>query len=158
MSEMGQNMVDKISFMSNYDQIFKFLNQTSEFKNILATDQALPIQSFYDIKKIADKTRVEGVFLSEDEFYQVHTSLTTVFAVMFYFEQRKGLYPTLEALFENLPIEKTILKNIETVIDEKGKIKSNASKQLSDLIGAIAKANDLDSIREKVTASSIKLP
>ncbi len=140
MSEMGQNMVDKISFMSNYDQIFKFLNQTSEFKNILTTDQALPIQSFYDIKKIADKTRVEGVFLSEDELYQVHTSLTTVFAVMFYFEQRKGVYPTLEALFENLPIEKTILKNIETVIDEKGKIKPNASKQLSDLIGAIAKA------------------
>lgn len=140
MSEMGQNMVDKISFMSNYDQIFKFLNQTSEFKNILTSDQALPIQSFYDIKKIADKTRVEGVFLSEDEFYQVHTSLTTVFAVMFYFEQRKGVYPTLEALFENLPIEKTILKNIETVIDEKGKIKPNASKQLSDLIGAIAKA------------------
>ncbi|TAH00695.1 MAG: endonuclease MutS2 [Sphingobacteriales bacterium] len=142
MSEMGQNMVDKISFMSNYDQIFKFLNQTSEFKNILTTDQALPIQSFYDIKKIADKTRVEGVFLSEEEFYQVHTSLTTVFAVMFYFEQRKGVYPTLEALFENLPIEKAILKNIETVIDEKGKIKPNASKQLSDLIGAIAKAEN----------------
>lgn len=140
MSEMGQNMVDKISFMSNYDQIFKFLSQTLEFKNILTTDQALPIQGFYDIKKLADKTRVEGVFLSEEEFYQIHTSLTTVFAVVFYFEQRKGVYPTLEALFENLPVEKNILKNIETVFDEKGKIKPNASKQLSDLIGAIAKA------------------
>jgi DNA mismatch repair protein MutS2 len=139
-SQMGRNMVDKIGFMSNYDQILKFLQQTAEFKNIITADQALPIQSFYDIKTLADKTRVEGVFLSEEEFYQVHTSLLTVFAVIGYFEQRKGVYPTLEALFENLPIEKTILKNIETVIDEKGKIKPNASKQLSDLIGAIAKA------------------
>lgn len=141
-SEMGRNMVDKIGFMSNYDQILKFLQQTAEFKNILTSQEALPIQSFYDIKKLADKTRVEGVFLSEDEFYQVHTSLLTVFAVISYFEQRKGVYPTLEALFENLAIEKAILKNIETVIDEKGKIKPNASKQLADLIGAIAKAEN----------------
>jgi len=141
-SEMGRNMVDKIGFMSNYDQILKFLQQTAEFKNILTSEDALPIQSFYDIKRLADKTRVEGVFLSEDEFYQVYTSLITVFAVIGYFEKRKGVYPTLEALFENLPIEKAILKNIESVIDEKGKIKPNASKLLSDLISAIAKAEN----------------
>ena len=34
-SEMGRGMVDKIQFMSSYDQINKFLRQTSEFKNIL---------------------------------------------------------------------------------------------------------------------------
>ena len=141
-SEMGRDMVGKIQFMSNYDQILKFLHQTSEFKNILTSDQALPIQSFYDIKKLADKTRVEGVFLTEEEFYQVHTSLLTVFAVIYYFEQRKGVYPKLEALFENLTLEKSILRNIESVIDEKGKIKHNASAKLSELIGAIAKAEN----------------
>ena len=141
-SEMGRDMVGKIQFMSNYDQILKFLHQTSEFKNILTSDQALPIQSFYDIKKLADKTRVEGVFLTEEEFYQVHTSLLTVFAVIYYFEQRKGVYPKLEALFENLTLEKSILRNIESVIDDKGKIKPNASAKLSELIGAIAKAEN----------------
>ena len=141
-SEMGRDMVGKIQFMSNYDQILKFLYQTSEFKNILTSDQALPIQSFYDIKKLADKTRVEGVFLTEEEFYQVHTSLLTVFAVIYYFEQRKGVYPKLEALFENLTLEKSILRNIESVIDDKGKIKPNASSKLSELIGSIAKAEN----------------
>jgi DNA mismatch repair protein MutS2 len=141
-SDMGKEMVEKIQFMSNYDQILKFLHQTSEFKNILTNDQALPIQSFYDIKKLADKTRVEGVFLTEEEFYQVHTSLLTVFAVINYFEQRKGVYPKLEALFENLVLEKSILRNIESVIDEKGKIKPNASGKLSELIGSIAKAEN----------------
>ena len=141
-SEMGRDMVGKIQFMSNYEQILKFLHQTSEFKNILTSDQSLPIQSFYDIKKLADKTRVEGVFLTEEEFYQVHTSLLTVFAVIYYFEQRKGVYPKLEALFENLTLEKSILRNIESVIDDKGKIKHNASAKLSELIGSIAKAEN----------------
>ncbi len=139
-SEMGRGMVDKIQFMSNFDQINKFLRQTSEFKSILNNDQPLPIQSFFDIKRLAEKARVEGVFLSEEEIFQIYCSLQTVFAVIKYFEERSGLYPNLEALFEHLPVEKNILKHIEAVIDIKGKIKPNASRLLSDIITAIAKA------------------
>ncbi len=139
-SEMGQGMVDKIQFMSNYDQINKFLRQTSEFKNILENDQPLPIQSFFDIKRLAEKARIEGTFLSEDEVFQIYSSLQTVFAVIRYFEERNGLYPNLEALFEHLPIEKNILKHIEAVLDVKGKIKPNASRLLADISSAIAKA------------------
>jgi hypothetical protein len=43
LSVMGQQMVDKIQVMSNYDLINKFLNQANEFKNILQNDAALPI-------------------------------------------------------------------------------------------------------------------
>src|ERR1700712_5102072 len=140
LSEMGQQMVDKIQVMSNYDQIRKFLNQANEFKNILENDAALPIHHFFDIKSLANKARIEGVFLSEEEFYQVQASLTTVFAVIAYFNQREGQYPNLEALFEHLPIEKSILKKIDQVIDAKGKIKPNASRELADISAGIAKA------------------
>jgi len=72
LSEMGQQMVGKIQVMNNYDQIRKFLSQANEFKNILENDAALPIHHFFDIKSLANKARIEGVFLSEEEFYQVH--------------------------------------------------------------------------------------
>jgi DNA mismatch repair protein MutS2 len=140
LSEMGQQMVDKIQVMSNYDQIYKFLNQANEFKNILVNDAALPIHHFFDIKSLANKARIEGVFLSEEEFYQVQASLQTVFAVIAYFSEREGLYPNLEALFEHLPIEKAILKKIDQVIDAKGKIRPNASRELLEITSGIAKA------------------
>lgn len=140
LSEMGQQMVDKIQVMSNYDLIYKFLNQANEFKNILVNDAALPIHHFFDIKTLANKARIEGVFLSEEEFYQVQTSLQTVFAVIAYFSEREGLYPNLEALFEHLPIEKAILKKIDAVIDAKGKIRPNASRELNEITLGIAKA------------------
>jgi DNA mismatch repair protein MutS2 len=140
LSEMGQQMVDKIQVMSNYDQIYKFLNQANEFKNILVNDAALPIHHFFDIKSLANKARIEGGFLSEEEFYQVQASLQTVFAVIAYFSEREGLYPNLEALFEHLPIEKAILKKIDAVIDAKGKIRPNASRELLEITSGIAKA------------------
>src|SRR5476651_29330 len=140
LSEMGQQMVDKIQVMSNYDLIHKFLGQANEFKNILENDEALPIHHFFDIKSLANKARIEGVFLSEEEFYQVQASLQTVFAVIAYFSEREGLYPNLEALFEHLPIEKAILKKIDMVIDAKGKIRPNASRDLQEITSGIAKA------------------
>jgi len=140
LSEMGRQMVDRIQVMNNYDQINKFLNQANEFKNILENDTALPIHHFFDIKSLANKARIEGAFLTEEEFYQVLASLNTVFAVIAYFSEREGLYPNLEALFEHLPIEKAILKKIDAIIDQKGKIRPNASRDLLDITSGIAKA------------------
>ncbi|RVU03073.1 endonuclease MutS2 [Mucilaginibacter limnophilus] len=140
LSTMGQQMVDRIQVMNNFDQIKKFLSQAHEFKNILQNDTALPIQHFFDIKTLANKARIEGAFLTEDEFYQVQASLSTVFAVIAYFNEREGQYPNLEALFEHLPIERSILKSIGQVIDEKGKIRPNASRELMEITSGIAKA------------------
>ncbi len=158
LSDMGRQMVDRIQVMDNFDQILKFLNQASEFKNILENDEALPIHHFFDIKTLANKVRIEGVFLTEDEFYQVQASLTTVFAVIAYFNEREGQYPNLEALFEHLPIEKSILKKIDAVIDQKGKIRNNASRELMDITAAIAKAEQearkkIDHVFKSATAN-----
>ena len=139
LSPMGQYMVGKMQVMNKYDQINKFLRQTKEFKNILENQEPLQISTFFDIKSLADKIRVEGSYLVEDELFQIYLSLQTVFSVLRFFDERKDVYPNLEALFEHLPVEKNILKKIEMVLDAKGKIKPNASSKLQELIGDIAK-------------------
>jgi len=140
LSPMGQHMVEKMTMQSNFDQINKFLRQTSEFKTILESDTPLQITHLFDIKSIADKIKIEGTFLSEEECFQVLLSLNTVFSVISYFNERAQLYPNLEALFEHLPVEKSIVKQVERVIDSKGKIKPNASPALADLSGSLVKA------------------
>lgn len=140
LSTMGQQMVDKIQVMSNFEFINKFLRQTYEFKNILQNDSPLPIQNFFDIKSMVEKVRIEGTYLSEEEFFKVSSSLATVFSVLQYFSDREGQYPNLEALFEHLPIEKSIIQKIEKIIDPKGKIRNNASPELMNITSGIAKA------------------
>lgn len=140
LSEMGRQMVDRINMITSFDQISKFLKQTKEFKDILENDAPLHIRHLFDIKSLAEKIRVEGAFLSEAELHQVSLSLQTVFSVINYFNDREGRYPNLEALFEHLPVERKIIKSVEAVIDEKGKIRTNASPELQTIISSIARA------------------
>ncbi|MET1055500.1 MAG: endonuclease MutS2, partial [Pedobacter sp.] len=139
LSPMGQYMIGRMQVMNKYDQINKFLRQTKEFKNILENQEPLQISSFFDIKSLADKIRVEGSYLLEEELFQIYLSLQTVFSVLRFFEERAGVYPNLEALFEHIPVEKNILKKIETVLDAKGKIKPNASAKLQEISTDISK-------------------
>jgi DNA mismatch repair protein MutS2 len=159
LSPMGQQMVGKMQVMTKFDQINKFLRQTHEFKSILENQEPLQISAFFDIKSLAEKIRVEGTYLVEDELHQMYASLQTVFSVLRFFEEREGVYPNLEALFEHLPVEKNILKKIETVLDPKGKIKPNASVLLQEIIGDIAKAEQdvrkrMDSIYKQAVGNN----
>ncbi len=140
MSPMGVTMVEKIAVLSQFDQIDKFLRQTHEFKNLLQNDSPLPIQQVFDLKLLAEKIKVEGTFLTEEECFQALLSLQTVFALIAYFDERENQYPTLEALFEHLPVDKTLVQIISRVLDDTGKMKPNASKLLQELSQAIAKA------------------
>lgn len=150
LSTMGQNLVDKMQVMTKHDQIDKFLRQTKEFKSILENQEPLQISTFFDIKVLADKIRVEGSYLIEEELFKIYTSLQTVFAVIRFFDERKEVYPSLEALFEHLPIERDILRKIENVLDAKGKIKPNASTALLEISTAIAKGEQ--EVRKKMDA------
>lgn len=159
LSPMGQQMVGKMQVMTKFDQINKFLRQTHEFKSILENQEPLQISTFFDIKRLAEKIRVEGTYLVEDELHQMYASLQTVFSVLRFFEEREGIYPNLEALFEYLPVERNILKKIETVLDPKGKIKPNASPLLQEIIGDIAKAEQdvrkrMDSIYKQAVGNN----
>ncbi|TDO22581.1 endonuclease MutS2 [Pedobacter duraquae] len=159
LSPMGRQMVSRMQVITKFDQINKFLRQTYEFKSILENQEPLQISTFSDLKYLAEKIRAEGSYLVEEELFQMYTSLQTAFAVIRFFEERRETYPNLEALFEHLPVEKNILKKIETVLDPKGKIKPNASSALQEIIGAIAKGEQevrkrMDSIYKTAVAQN----
>jgi DNA mismatch repair protein MutS2 len=89
---------------------------------------------------LAERIRVEGAFLAEEEFYRLLLSLRTVYAILRYFNDREGQYPYLELLFEHLPIEKSLVRAVEQVIDDRGKIRDNASRLLLDINQQISKS------------------
>jgi DNA mismatch repair protein MutS2 len=103
-------------------------------------DTPLPVDHIYAIKPLAERIRVEGAFLAEEEFYRLLLSLRTVYSILRYFNDREGQYPYLELLFEHLPIEKSLVRAVEQVIDDRGKIRDNASRLLLDINQQISKS------------------
>lgn len=158
LSSMGQTMVDRMQVMNKYEQINRFLCQTDEFKRIIENQEPLQINTFFDLKSLAEKIKVEGAYLLEEEFFKVYTSLQTAFSVIRFFDERKENYPNLIALLEHLPIEKAILRYIENVIDAKGKIKVNASLELLRISNEVSKGEQevrkkMDSIYKNATTN-----
>jgi len=157
LSESGRQMVDKIQPQIKPDQIERFLRQTNEFKELLLHDAPVPVDHMYAIKPLAEKVRVEGAFLMEEELHRMLLSLRTVYAIIRYFNEREGQYANLELLFEHLPIEKSIIRSIEQVLDDRGKLKDNASKLLLELTQQILKSEQearkrLDSVFKQAQA------
>jgi DNA mismatch repair protein MutS2 len=140
LSEAARQLVQRIQPQVKVDQIDKFLHQTQEFKNMIIHDTPLPVDHIYAIKPLAERIRVEGAFLAEEEFYRLLFSLRTVYAILRYFNDREGQYPYLELLFEHLPIEKSLVRAVEQVIDDRGKIRDNASRLLLDINQQISKS------------------
>ncbi len=140
LSDSGRQMVDKIQPQIKPDQIKRFLAQTNEFKDLLLHDSPVPVDHMYAIKPLAEKVKVEGAYLGEDELYRMLLSLRTVYAIIRYFNEREGQYVNLELLFEHLPIEKSIIRSIEQVLDDHGRLKDNASKLLLELTQQILKS------------------
>ncbi len=145
-SALGRSFVAKMRFTEKYDQVFKMVQQTAEMKTILAFDSPFPSQNYFDVSIHLNKLAVEGAFLVEDEFFELFLSLKTIEECISYFQKReKEQYPNLMELCgltlrndnetsKNIKGEvfeiKKIGQWIGAIINERGKLKDNASDDL----------------------------
>ncbi|MCU0401151.1 MAG: endonuclease MutS2, partial [Algoriphagus sp.] len=130
-SSLGQDYVDKVSFSSDYNLVQRLLDQTEEFRQILISGEAFPSSNFTNLGPFLEKAKLEGAFLDQEEFYEVKLALQTLRGCISFFQKWGESYPTLSALLGLLlDLDLNLLKTIDQIIDEKGKIRSNASKEL----------------------------
>lgn len=137
-SELGQAYVNNIRFLNTYETIDILLRQTHEFKALLQSDSPFPSEHYYAIGPYLNRASKDGLFLQEDEWHQVFLFLSTFQQVCRYFEERSESYPRLFELFGGITIHTSIARHITLVIDEKGKLRPNASPELSRISTSIA--------------------
>ncbi len=134
-SKLGVDFVEKIAFSNDFRLVQKLIDQTHEFKQLLSSGEPFPSSNFVDIYPYLDKAKVPGTFLYEDEFHQVRLGLQTLNACVVFFEKHQEEYPQLSQLLGMVAQDSTLLRSIEKVMDDKGKIKNNATQELSLIRG-----------------------
>jgi DNA mismatch repair protein MutS2 len=137
LSEMGQEYLDKIRFVNRFDVLEKMLLQVKEFKKILTEDTPFPSEHYFSIGGYLRKAAIEGAFLIEEEFHQVRLLLQTFGTICSYFDQRRGNYTQLESLFTGIVFNGHLIKAISRILDEEGKMRPNASPELSSISSKI---------------------
>ncbi|MBN3518382.1 Smr/MutS family protein [Algoriphagus lutimaris] len=130
-SPLGMSYVDKVSFSSDPKLVVKLLDQTHEFFQILISGEVFPSSNFTNLYPFLDKAKLEGSFLDQEDFHEVKLALYTLRGCISFFKKFGDEYPALSQLLGLLvDLDLSLLKSIEQVIDEKGKIRSNASRDL----------------------------
>src|SRR5690554_709624 len=130
-SSLGSDFVEKIAFSKDIRLVSRLLDQTEEFRQILLSGETFPASNYLNIFPYLNKAKVAGTFLYEDEFHEIRLSLITLRACVDFFSKFQEEYPQLFQLLGMVTLDQTLLRAIERVLDEKGKIRNNATKELS---------------------------
>lgn len=130
-SSLGMQYVDRVSFSSDPKLVQKLLDQTDEFLQILIKQQAFPSSNFTNLIPYLEQAKIENSFLDTADFHEIKLSLLTLKGCVSFFKNSEGAYPALSDLLGLLAdLDLNLLHAIELIIDEKGEMRSNASREL----------------------------
>ncbi len=136
---LGEENVEDITFYTDFYTITKLLEQVHEFQNIINIEGVFPSQDYMNLIPDLKRLRTEGTFFDPEQLYNLKISLRTIHEIILYI---KGLddekYPRLKEIISDIFIPNEIFDRIDIIIDEKVRIRDDASKKLkqirSDLI------------------------
>ena len=154
LSLLGEEKVAEMAFSSDFIFVQKQLYQTHEFTRIIREEDDFPAEHFYDVRDALKKIRIEGTYLIEKELFDIRRSLETIHEILRFFRavshpspdkmtpgksmemanqvcNDKSAYPYLQALASGVAAFPQLIKQIDAILDKFGKIKDNASPELS---------------------------
>lgn len=136
-SPLGQDYVDKIRFTDNHSLIDKLLRQTAEFKQIVQYETEFPQSNYIDVREQLTKARIEGLALTEEDFFDLKLALKTAQACLTFLakseEGRAGgrQFPFLKELAGPVALDPHLVNSLDRIIDDRGRVRDSASPELA---------------------------
>ena len=137
LSTLGEERVDEMTFSDNYDEINQRLEQVVEFVRITQEEEDFPAQYFFDVRPSLKRIRVEGMYMDEQELFDLRRSLETIRDIVRFLQQsdeeeetENSPYPALRELAGDILVFPQLIARIDSILDKFGKIKDNASAEL----------------------------
>ena len=137
LSTLGEERVDEMTFSDNYDEINQRLEQVVEFVRITQEEEDFPAQYFFDVRPSLKRIRVEGMYMDEQELFDLRRSLETIRDIVRFLQQsdeeeetENSPYPALRELAGDILVFPQLITRIDSILDKFGKIKDNASAEL----------------------------
>jgi DNA mismatch repair protein MutS2 len=128
----SHELVDSISYTSNFNQLNKLLGQVAEMKYILQFVAGFPQQDYYDLTSELIRIRVRGTYLESSTLPELKLSLEAITAIIkFISNLEPGKFNEIRNLLPIGKPEKYIIDRINKIVDEKGDIRDHASEKLS---------------------------
>lgn len=132
-TEAGKEAAMEIGPYTTEEATIQSLKQTSEYVSSFTNNNIIPNHYFDGINYELKFLGIEDSFLEVSSFKKIFTLTETTLALLVYLKKFEEYYPNLYQEAVELPLEKSILKEIENVLDKYGEIKDNASLDLMNI-------------------------
>ncbi len=141
LSPLGEERAAEMNFSTDYTVVTRQLEQTDEFVRILEGDAEFPASYFFDVRYSMKRIRPEGTWLDEKELFDLKRSLQTIQDIVRFLrpaEEEETPYPALTALAGDILVFPQLIGKIDGILDKFGRVKDNASPELSRIRKEIA--------------------
>ncbi|MGN0049560.1 MAG: endonuclease MutS2 [Bacteroides sp.] len=139
LSTLGEERVKEMNFTDRYDEVEERLDQVDEFVRIVQQEENFPAQYFFDVRPSLKRIRIEGMYLDEQELFDLRRSLETIRDIVRFLlrkeegeeEEEHTPYPRLRQLAGDITVFPQLIQKIDAILNPFGKIKDNASPELA---------------------------
>ena len=132
LSNLGKELVDEIRFNSDFGQLTEDLSLVKEFVSIIQDMENFPTSYYFDLREALAKIRIEGRFMEIQEIFDLKRSLETIAGIVRFLKQTKEeQFPCLKKLLVAVKVYPYVIERIDSILNKYGKIKDNASPELS---------------------------
>ena len=135
LSPLGEERVDGMQFSSVFGEVEERLEQVAEFVRLLRAEDNFPAQYFFDVRPSLKRIRIEGMYLDEQELFDLRRSLETIRDIVRFLlreeETEASPYPRLKRLAGDIDVFPDIITKINAILSPYGKMKDNASPELA---------------------------
>ncbi len=133
-STMGSEWVDQMQFQTDFENLQSQLGEVEEFCRIVREFDSFPAMHYFDLREALQKIRIEGRFLEPSELFDLKRSLEAVRAIVnFFARQEQEIFPRLKQKTAQVQVFPYIYDRIDTILNKFGKIRDNASPELSQI-------------------------
>ena len=151
LSTLGEERIMSMKFSENHEEIKEQLNQVTEFVRIIQEEDGFPDQFFFDVRPSLKRVRIEGMYLDEQELFDLRRSLETIKEIVRFLnreeEESQSPYPSLKQLAGDIAVFPQLIGKIDNILNKYGKIKDNASaellrirRELTNTMGSISRS------------------
>ncbi|NIK73751.1 DNA mismatch repair protein MutS2 [Thermonema lapsum] len=133
-SELGREWVGNMRFSNNFRLVERLTRQTAEMVEILKYEVSFPVQTYVDLRSPLRHLKIEGAFLTEEELFDFKKTFGSLLEVLRFFDKTApDQYTELKSLFEQLHLDDYVIRRIERILNEQGKLQDHASPQLAEI-------------------------
>ena len=129
LTSQGRELISNSDF-SDINILNNELNQVQEMFDMITTDEPIPLSRIENVKELIKRAKIDGAVLEIQELKHIVAMVRVAREIKSFINSRKIKYPLIYQEINAIYDDKSLIKKLDSTIDENENIRDNATPEL----------------------------